>query len=120
MGYWPFPALSAQKTAIQLFQNMVDHGQPFSALQIFMQLNRPLPLPLHLWLHRVWTVRQQVARFAVLFYFYAREGVEARPNNWTGSEFSLQLYWMFVSRHKVSVGYCDRQERLMWVTFCAF
>ena len=100
---------------------MVAPGQPLEGLKIFIQIIMQLPLLLPLWPCRIWVTHWQVATIYLrLFIFLLLEqSREGRPENWTGviivQPATLSDNLSSVS-NSLSVGYCDRNQRLVWVS----
>lgn len=102
------------------FQNMVDHGQPFSALRnIYAVEQATAPAFAFVAAPRLDSAVASCRDLpSPVFISMPGKGVEARPNNWTGIiivQPATLVDDLSAVTNRVSVGYCDRQERLMWV-----
>ena len=102
------------------FQNMVDHGQPFAALRnIYAVEQATAPAFAFVAAPRLDSAAGSCRDLPLpVFISMPGRGVKARPNNWAGIiivQPATLVDDLSAVTNRVSVGYCDRKERLMWV-----
>lgn len=102
------------------FQNMVASGQPFSGLRNIYGTEQAtaaafafVPEPR---LDRAQTSCQNLP--SSVFISAPLQATEARPDSWTGMVIvqpTTLMNDLSAVSNRLSVGYCDRKERLIWV-----
>ena len=102
------------------FQNMVDHGQPLAALRnIYADEQATAPAFAFVAAPRLDRAGASCRDLpSPVFISAPGHGGEARPNNWTGIiivQPAILVDDLSTVANRLSVGYCDRQEKLMWV-----
>ena len=105
------------RNSLYLF-NMVAHGQPFEGLKNIYavdQENAPafafVAFPLRLW---------RIARLPSPITICSNAERRGRPENWTGViivQPATLLNDLSSVVNSLSVGFCDRQQKLVWIDY---